>query len=61
MMMSAHERTISCGHINHEYTAEDLPAEARYLVAEVYRAYANGVEIEEYGRMSPRSSTFSSL
>ncbi|MCI0390535.1 MAG: hypothetical protein MOB07_17460 [Acidobacteria bacterium] len=47
MMMSAHERTISCGRVDPEITVEDLPAEARHLVGEVRRAYANGVEIEE--------------
>jgi hypothetical protein len=47
IVMSAHERTIACGRLDSELTAEDLPAEAQYLAAELRRYYANGKPIEE--------------
>jgi hypothetical protein len=45
--MSAHERTFSCGRVDHEFTADDLPEQARFLVGDLFRAYASGVDIEE--------------
>ncbi len=47
MMMSAHERTIACGRVDPEFSADDLPECARYLAGELRRAYADGVEIEK--------------
>ncbi|MCI0389225.1 MAG: hypothetical protein MOB07_10755, partial [Acidobacteria bacterium] len=47
IVMSAHERTIACGRIDSELTAEDLPARAHYLAAELRREYAGGRPIEE--------------
>jgi len=45
--MSAHERTIACGRIDHEFTADDLPERARHLAGYLRRAYSEGVEIDE--------------
>ena len=45
--MSAHERTFACGRADHEFTADDLPEQARFLAGDLLRAYASGVEIEE--------------
>src|SRR5262249_23232983 len=45
--MSAHERTFSCGRVDHEFTADDLPEQARFLAGDLLRAYASGVEIAE--------------
>src|SRR5215468_5338519 len=45
--MSAHERTFACGRADHEFTADDLPEQARFLVGDLFRAYTSGVEIEE--------------
>jgi hypothetical protein len=45
--MSAHERTFACGHVDHEFTADDLPEQARFLAGELRHAYASGAEIEE--------------
>jgi hypothetical protein len=45
--MSAHERTFACGRVDHEFTADDLPEHARFLVGDLFRAYMSGVEIEE--------------
>jgi len=47
IVMSAHERTIACGQIDSELTAEDLPAKAQYLAAELRREYAAGKPVEE--------------
>lgn len=47
IVMSAHERTVACGHIDSELTADDLPARAQYLAAELRREYAAGKPIEE--------------
>jgi hypothetical protein len=47
IIMSAHERTRTCGRVDPEITADDLPVEARHLLGEMRRAYASGVEIEE--------------
>jgi len=45
--MSAHERTFACGRADHEFTADDLPEQARFLVGDLFRAYTSGVEIKE--------------
>src|SRR5262249_49804055 len=45
--MSAHERTFACGRTDHEFTADDLPEQARFLAGDLLRAYASGVEIAE--------------
>jgi hypothetical protein len=45
--MSAHERTFSCGRVDHEFTADDLPEQARFLAGDLLCAYASGAEIEE--------------
>jgi hypothetical protein len=45
--MSAYERTVACGRVDHEYTADDLPEQARFLAGDLIRAYASGVEVEE--------------
>jgi hypothetical protein len=45
--MSAHERTFACGRADHEFTADDLPEQARFLVGDLFRAYTSGVEIGE--------------
>jgi hypothetical protein len=45
--MSAYERTFACGRVDHEFTADDLPEQARFLAGYLLRAYASGVEIEE--------------
>jgi hypothetical protein len=45
--MSAHERTFACGRVDHEFTADDLPQQARFLAGDLLRAYASGIEIEE--------------
>jgi len=45
--MSAHERTFACGRVDHEFTADDLPEQARFLAGDLLRAYASGVEIAE--------------
>jgi hypothetical protein len=47
IVMSSRERTIACGQLDSELTAEDLPAQAQYLAAEIRRAYANGKPIDE--------------
>jgi hypothetical protein len=41
--MSAHERTFACGRLDHEFTADDLPEQARFLAGDLLRAYASGV------------------
>ncbi len=47
ILMSAHERTIACGHLDSELTAEDLPEKGAYLARELRRDYANGKPIDE--------------
>ena len=46
IVMSAHERTIFCGSVDPELTADDLPEQGRYLAGYLRRAYADGTEIE---------------
>jgi plasmid stabilization system protein ParE len=45
--MSAHERTVACGRLDCEFTADDLPEQARHLAASLRRAYTDGVKIDE--------------
>src|SRR5262249_26499448 len=45
--MSAHERTFACGRVDHEFTADDLPEQARFLAGDLFRAYTSGDELEE--------------
>src|SRR5262249_32381350 len=45
--MSAHEHTFACGRVDHEFTADDLPEQARFLAGDSLRAYASGIEMEE--------------
>jgi hypothetical protein len=45
--MSAHERTFACGRVDHEFTADDLPEQARFLAGDLRHAYASGVDIED--------------
>jgi hypothetical protein len=47
IVMSSHERTVTCGQLDPEITAEDLPERARYLAGELRRAYLGGVELSE--------------
>ena len=47
LQMSAHERSIACGRVDPELSAEDLPERARHLAGELRRAYTDGVNIEE--------------
>src|SRR5215510_12704449 len=44
--MSAHERTVACGRVDHEFTADDLPERARHLAGYLRRAYSEAVEID---------------
>ncbi|HZO83781.1 MAG TPA: 4,5-DOPA dioxygenase extradiol, partial [Verrucomicrobiae bacterium] len=32
--MSAYERTFACGRVDHEFTADDLPEQARFLAGD---------------------------
>jgi len=45
--MSAHERTVACGRIDHEFTDDDLPERARHLAGHLRHAYLAGVNIDE--------------
>jgi hypothetical protein len=45
--MSAHERAITCGRLDPEFSADDLPEQARHLAGKLRRAYVDGVEIEK--------------
>jgi len=47
IVMSSHEHTVTCGRLNPEYVAEDLPECAQYLVSEQRRLYAGGRALEE--------------
>lgn len=49
IQMSAHERTVTCGRVDPEFSVEDLPECARYLAYELRRTYANGLAIENIG------------
>lgn len=46
-IMSSHERTVACGRVDPEYTAEDMPERAQHLAIQLRRDYANGVGIDE--------------
>jgi hypothetical protein len=45
--MSAHERTVGCGRVDHEFTDDDLPERARHLAGHLRQAYSAGVNIDE--------------
>ena len=45
--MSAHDRTVACGRLDHEFTVDDLPEQARFLAGDLLRDYASGGEIAE--------------
>jgi hypothetical protein len=45
--MSAHERTFACGRVDRDFTSDDLPEQARFLVGDLLCAYVSGAEIEE--------------
>src|SRR5215471_14324610 len=45
--MSAHERTVACGRVDHELTADDLPEHARYLAGFLRQSFSDGAEIDE--------------
>lgn len=47
IVMSSHERTVTCGRLDPEYVAEDLPERAQYLASELRCLYANGRSPEE--------------
>jgi hypothetical protein len=47
IVMSSHERTVTCGRLDPEYAAEDLPERANYLVSELRRLYAQGRPLDE--------------
>jgi hypothetical protein len=47
VMMSSHERTIACGRIDPEFSAEDLPQCAQHLATKLRRDHANGVSSSE--------------
>src|SRR5262245_35559316 len=44
--MSGHERAITCGRLDPEFSPDDLPERARHLAGKLRRAYVDGVEIE---------------
>jgi len=44
--MSAHDRTVACGRVDREFTADDLPEQAGYLAGYLRRAYSEAVEID---------------
>jgi hypothetical protein len=44
--MSAHERAVTCGRVDPEFSAEDLPEDAQYLAGVLRRGYAAGIAIE---------------
>jgi len=44
--MSAHERTVACGRVDREFTADDLPERACHLAGYLRRAYSEAVEID---------------
>ncbi|MCI0664814.1 MAG: hypothetical protein L0220_27440, partial [Acidobacteria bacterium] len=45
--MSAHERAVTCGRIDPEFSVDDLPEQARHLAGKLRRDYVDGVEIEK--------------
>jgi hypothetical protein len=47
IVMSSHERTVACGRVDPEFTAEDLPERAQHLAHQLRRDYANGVGLED--------------
>jgi hypothetical protein len=47
VMMSSHERTIACGRVDPEFSAEDLPQCAQHLATKLRRDYVNGANISQ--------------
>ncbi len=47
IVMSSHERTVACGRVDPEFTADDLPERAQHLAAELRREYASGGRIDD--------------
>jgi hypothetical protein len=47
IVMSSHERTVACGRVDPEFTADDLPERVRHLAGQLRRDYANGIGVEE--------------
>jgi hypothetical protein len=47
VMMSSYERTIPCGRVDPEFSAEDLPQCAQHLATKLPRDYANGASISQ--------------
>lgn len=47
LSMSSHERTVVCGRLDPEFSAEDLPERAQPLAIELRRGYADGRPIDE--------------
>jgi uncharacterized membrane protein len=45
--MSAHERAVTCGRVDPEFSAEDLPECVQYLAGVLRRVYAAGVAIDK--------------
>jgi hypothetical protein len=45
--MSSHERTVACGYVDPEYSADDLPQCAQHLATQLRRDYANGTSISQ--------------
>jgi hypothetical protein len=47
IVMSSHERTVACGRVDPEFTADDLPERAQHLAAELRREYASGGRVDD--------------
>jgi hypothetical protein len=47
LLMSSHERTVACGRLDPELSAEDLPERAQHLASQLRRDYASGIRLEE--------------
>jgi hypothetical protein len=47
IVMSSHERTVACGRVDPEFTADDLPERAQHLAAELRRDYASGGRMDD--------------
>jgi hypothetical protein len=45
--MSSCERTVACGRIDPEYSAEDLPKRTQYLAQSLRQDYANVLELDQ--------------
>lgn len=47
LLMSGHERTVACGRLDPELSAEDLPARVQHLAAQLRRDYTSGITLAE--------------